>query len=194
MFSLRQNAWLLFIGVYFYTLLFITSCNSDNGMLFKGQGQSLDIGDPVLIDLSDQDKPDEKKIESPSQSTKVKMVRKNGVWEIQAEINGIPMDLIFDTGASVISISQTEAIFLYKQGTLTDDDIIGSQSFIDANGDVSEGTKINLKSVKLGDRVLENVEASVVHNLGAPLLMGQTALEKFGKITIDYEKGEIIFE
>ncbi len=77
---------------------------------------------------------------------------------------------------------------------MTNEDIKGTQSFIDANGDISEGTKINLKSVKLGDRVLHNVEASVVHNLGAPLLMGQSALAQFGKITIDNEKGEIIFE
>jgi aspartyl protease family protein len=38
------------------------------------------------------------------------------------------------------------------------------------------------------------VQASVVHNLQAPLLLGQSALNKFGKISIDYNNGEITFE
>ena len=126
--------------------------------------------------------------------TSIKMEKVNGVYEIPTEIDGIPMHFIFDTGAGIISISETEATFLYKQGKLTQEDIKGSANFTDANGVVSEGTIIVLKTVKLGDKVLTNVEASVVHNLGAPLLMGQSALEKFGKISIDYQRGEITFE
>ena len=134
---------------------------------------------------------DEKNTEG---KTIVKMNKNNGVYEIPTEINGIPMHFIFDTGAGLISISTTETNFLYKQGTLTDLDIVGSANFIDANGDISEGTIIQLKTVKIGDRILHNVQASVVHNQSAPLLMGQSALEKFGKISIDYQNNEISFE
>jgi aspartyl protease family protein len=126
--------------------------------------------------------------------TVVKIKKVNGVYEIPTEINGVEMYFIFDTGAGLISISETEAIFLYKQGKLTQEDILGKANFSDANGDISEGTIINLKTVKIGNRILENIEASVVHNLGAPLLMGQSALEKFGKISIDYQNSEITFE
>ena len=126
--------------------------------------------------------------------TVVKIKKINGVYEIPTEINGVEMHFIFDTGAGLISISETEAIFLYKQGKLTDQDILGKANFSDANGDISEGTIINLKTVKIGNKVLENIQASVVHNLGAPLLMGQSALEKFGKISIDYQNSEITFE
>ena len=126
--------------------------------------------------------------------TIIKMKKNNGVYEIPTEINGIPMYFIFDTGAGLISISSTEASFLYKQGKLAKDDIIGTANFSDANGDISEGTIIILKTVKIGDRVLENIEASVVNNLNAPLLFGQSALEKFGKISIDNNRGEITFE
>jgi aspartyl protease family protein len=131
---------------------------------------------------------------SPKEKTTIQMEKVNGVYEIPTEIDNIPMHFIFDTGAGLISISETEASFLYKQGKLTQDYIIGSANFIDANGTISEGTIINLKTVKLGNRVLKNVEASVVHNLGAPLLMGQSALEKFGKFFIDYQRGEITFQ
>lgn len=126
--------------------------------------------------------------------TVVKMTKKQGVYEIPIEVNGMPMSFIFDTGAGTISISAAEAIVLQKQGSLTDDDILGVSQFTTATGEVSEGMFINLKTVKIGDRVLENIEASVVHNLEAPLLLGQSVLEEFGKVSIDYTKNEIILE
>lgn len=122
------------------------------------------------------------------------MNKKNGVYEVPIEINGSKMFFIFDTGASDITISLTEATFLYKQGTLTDDDFLGTQQYQIADGSISEGTIINLKTVKIGNRTLTNVQASVVHNMDAPLLFGQSALAQFGKVTIDYNRGEITFE
>lgn len=126
--------------------------------------------------------------------TVVKMDPKNGVYEVPVEINGSNMFFIFDTGASDITISLTEATFLYKQGTLTDDDLLGTQQFQIADGSITEGSIINLKSVKIGNRTLKNVKASVVHNEQAPLLFGQSALALFGKVTIDYKNNEITFE
>lgn len=126
--------------------------------------------------------------------TIIKMEKINGVFQIPVEVDGVQMYFIFDTGASIISISETEANFLWKQGKLTENDIKGTASFSDANGDISEGTIIVLRTVKIGDRVLKNIDASVVHNLNAPLLFGQSALGKFGKISIDNNKGEITFE
>lgn len=135
-----------------------------------------------------------KPIKNWSGKTVVKMEKKNGVYEVPVEINGVKMFFIFDTGASDITISLTEATFLYKQGTLTDDDFLGTQQYQIADGSISEGTIINLKTVKIGNRTLTNVQASVVHNTSAPLLFGQSALAQFGKVTIDYNKGEITFE
>jgi aspartyl protease family protein len=131
---------------------------------------------------------------SSSGKTVVSMTKVNGVYEIPTEINGIKMNFIFDTGAGMISMSNTEAGFLYKQGKLTDEDIIGSENFIDANGDVTEGLVIRLKEVKIGNKVLYDVEASIVNNLKAPLLFGQSALAQFGKVSIDYDKSQITFE
>lgn len=127
-------------------------------------------------------------------TNKVRMRLDNGVYFVPIEINGVMMEFIFDTGASSISMSVTEVLFLYKQGLISENDFIGSQQFIDATGTISEGTIINLKSVKIGDKTLKNIQASVVHNLEAPLLLGQSALGKFGKISIDYNNKLITFE
>lgn len=140
--------------------------------------------------------PDSRREERPKSGEKtiVKMEKINGVYQIPVEVNGVKMFFIFETGASIISISETEANFLWKQGKLTKDDIKGTANFSDANGDISEGTIIVLSTVKIGDRLLKNIEASVVHNLNAPLLFGQSALSEFGKISIDNNRGEITFE
>ena len=124
----------------------------------------------------------------------IKMRHENGVYYVPCEINGVEMEFIFDTGASDITISLTEAQFLYKQNKLSEKDIKGSEYYQIADGSVSEGTVINLKSVTIGNKTLYNVKASVVHNSDAPLLLGQSALSKFGKISIDYKHNEITLE
>jgi aspartyl protease family protein len=124
----------------------------------------------------------------------IKMKKENGVYKIPVSLNGTEMDFIFDTGAGIISISDLEASFLYKQGKITKDDIIGKENFQDATGNISEGAIINLKEVSIGGKTIYNIRASVVNNVNAPLLLGQTALEKFGQVTIDYENGQIIFQ
>ena len=125
--------------------------------------------------------------------TKIIMKKDCGVYLIPIIVNGLNLDFIFDTGASNISISAAEATVMVRQGKITDDDIIGKAQITDANGDISVGTVILLRRVQIGDIVLENVEATVVDNSQAPLLLGQTALAKFGKVTIDYNNNTIEF-
>lgn len=47
---------------------------------------------------------------------------------------------------------------------------------------------INLRTVEIGGLPLHNVEASVVHSLSAPLLFGQSAIQKLGPIKLDGDK------
>lgn len=135
-----------------------------------------------------------KSINELKTSSVVKMENSSGVYYIPSKINGFDMRFIFDTGASDITISLTEALFLLKQGTLTEDDILGTQKYQIADGSISEGTIINLKEIQIGDRVLKNIKATVIHNNEAPLLLGQSALTRFGRVIIDYNRGEILFE
>lgn len=126
--------------------------------------------------------------------TEVAMVKSNGVYKIPVTINGTPMKFILDTGASLISITAKEADFMEKNGTITEADIVGQSRFQDASGAISPGAVIRLKSVQIGDRVLENVNANVVANAKAPLLLGQSALSQFGKISVDYRRNVVTFD
>lgn len=126
--------------------------------------------------------------------TTVKMKFANGIYYVPCVINGTNMDFIFDTGASDVVMSLTEALFLYKQGKLSEEDIMGNVAFQIADGSIGEGTIINLKTVTIGDKTLHNVKATVISNMDAPLLLGQSALSRFGKLSIDYSRKEITFE
>ena len=126
--------------------------------------------------------------------TRIKMVEDKGVRYVPMKINGQELSFVFDTGASSICISTLEAAILVKNGLLSEDNIIGQQGYIDANGRFSVGTVINLDSVQIGNRKLENVEATIIENPNAECLLGQTVLSRFGKYTIDNQKNEIIFE
>ena len=127
--------------------------------------------------------------------TEVLMKRSaGGTFEIPCEINGLPLQMIFDTGASIVSISSLEATFMLKNGYLSSKDIKGTRYFSNADGSINPGTIITLREVKVGEAVLKNVEASVVRNQGAPLLLGQTVLERFGSITIDNQANKLIIK
>ncbi len=114
--------------------------------------------------------------------------KRGNVCEVPCVINDLPLYFIFDTGASDVSISTVEATFMLKNKYLSSSDIIGKQNYLNANGEISKGTIINLKTVKFGDAVLNNVRASVVKSQTAPLLLGQSVLERLGKIEIDNER------
>ena len=125
---------------------------------------------------------------------KVYMEQAGGVYFVPITVNGLDLKFIFDTGASCICISAAEAAVMVRQGQITEEDILGQQQFQDAAGSISVGTIIRLKTVEIGGIILHNVEANGVDNIQAPLLLGQTALSKFGKVTINYNDNTIEFK
>lgn len=118
--------------------------------------------------------------------TIIQMEKEDGVYFIPCTVNGLKLKFIFDTGANDVSISLSEALFMLKNDYLDEEDLIGSEYYQIANGDIEEGTKIILKKLEIGNKTLYNVEASIVHSISAPLLLGQSALQKFGKFSVDY--------
>jgi len=112
----------------------------------------------------------------------------DGLFKIPCKINGVTMDFIFDTGATDVSISITEAMFLIKQGLLKSTDIIGENKYMIANGTIESGSVINLKKIEIDGITLENVKATVVNNMKAPLLLGMNAISRMGKVELSENK------
>lgn len=117
-----------------------------------------------------------------------------GTYEVPCSINGLPLKFIFDTGASDVTISSVEANFMLKNDYLSSKDFKGNRKYLTADGNISDGAVICIREVQVGDVTLKNIEASVVKNQKAPLLLGQSVLERFGAITIDNNSGKLIIK
>lgn len=123
--------------------------------------------------------------------TVIKMKSEGGVSIIPCKVNGLNLNFIFDTGASDVSISLTEASFMLKNGYLDTADIIGTSNYLDANGNINEGVVINLKEIEIAGLKMFNIKASIIKNIKAPLLFGQSAISKLGLIQIDLKSNTI---
>ena len=109
----------------------------------------------------------------------------NGVYTIPCKVNGMPLKFIFDTGASDVVISLSEAVFMLKNGFLKSEDILGTSHSKIANGQITENTKIILREIEIRGLKLYDVTAIVMHEMSAPLLLGQSAIQKLGKIQLN---------
>ncbi|SDE84367.1 clan AA aspartic protease, TIGR02281 family [Pricia antarctica] len=122
----------------------------------------------------------------------IEMEKSNGIYTIPCKVNDLKLDFIFDTGASDVSISLSEAHFMLKNKYLKKSDLKGSTYYQIANGDIVEGTTIIIRELEIGTKKIHDVEASIVHSLSAPLLLGQSALRRFGKFTFDYNNNTLV--
>lgn len=181
----RNNT--IFICGCLLTIILFVSCAHKSGHKPNAYDSSRSTNNIEQIRQADMP---ERKVKG---HTKVRMEKAGGVYLVPIKVNGLDLKFIFDTGASSICLSSVEALVMYRQGQITQDDFVGQQQFQDATGGISVGTVIRLHTVEIGGIVLRNVEANVVDNIQAPLLLGQTALSKFGKVTIDYNNNIIEF-
>ena len=108
----------------------------------------------------------------------------SGVYTIPCEVNGLRLRFILDTGASTVSISLTEATFMFKNGYLEEEDFIGTAKTKIASGEIEENYVVNLKQIKIGTKVIKNIQAVVSKGLSAPLLLGQSVISQLGEWSI----------
>ena len=117
--------------------------------------------------------------------TTIQMEEYNGVYRIPCTVNGAKMKFIFDTGASQVCLSMTMAEYLLDNDFITADDIIGNGSTTVADGRIVNHVKINIRDLEIQGNHLYNVPAVVIEGQNAPLLMGQSAIQKLGAIVIN---------
>jgi hypothetical protein len=73
---------------------------------------------------------------------------------------------------------------LIRTGTITREDYLGRETFRMADGHTEPSTILRIRSLKVGDIVVHDVQASVTDTKGA-LLLGQTFLARLSTWSID---------
>lgn len=128
----------------------------------------------------------------------VSWIEFGGVKTIPVKLNGITMNMIFDTGngASGVHLSLNEVQTLAKNGVLKDEDVLGAKYTSIADGSIVENGRLNIRELQIGEEdgiILYNIEASVSLNQDAPILIGNEVLDQFASYEIDNVNKTIYF-
>jgi aspartyl protease family protein len=82
---------------------------------------------------------------------------------------------------------------MLKNGYLDESDFIGERSFSIADGSSMKSKLYIVKDFELGGVVIHNIEISVMPNRKAGILLGQSAMARFGKFEVDNQRNIIKF-
>ena len=139
------------------------------------------------------DEPITTEIAPPSRGS-VPMTKERGAFAVPVLINNtITLNFTVDSGASDVSIPADVVSTLVRSGTIEDSDFIGTKTYVLADGSKVPSRTFRIRSLKVGDRVFENVDGSVAPKDGS-LLLGQSLLGRFKSWSIDNTKHALIFE
>ena len=82
---------------------------------------------------------------------------------------------------------------LIRTGTIKDSDVIGEQTYVLADGSKSKSITFTIRSLKIGDTIVNNVKGSVATPHGM-LLLGQSFLGRFKSWSVDNARRELVLE
>jgi aspartyl protease family protein len=118
-------------------------------------------------------------------SISIPMQIQGGIYVVPVLINdAITLDFIVDSGAADVSIPADVVMTLMRTGTLRDSDFLGEKTYVLADGSEVPSQTFRIRSLKVGNRVLENVNGSVASVKGS-LLLGQSFLSQFKSWSVD---------
>ena len=117
----------------------------------------------------------------------IPLLLQKGQWIVAANIDDlVNVNFILDSGATITTFPESVArlLGLYKlpesQSTVS---VVGRL----ANGSTVTGRTFAVRSLKVGDKTLRNVQVSIIPGSGTPLL-GQSFLQMFGSWSINNDR------
>jgi predicted aspartyl protease len=132
--------------------------------------------------------------ESSSSAISVPMRMEGGTYVVPVLINGaITLDFVVDSGAGDVSIPADVVMTLMRTGTLQEADFLEKRTYVLADGSTVPSQTFRIWSLKVGNKVVENVTGSVAPVKGS-LLLGQSFLGRFGSWRVDNNKHVLILE
>jgi len=128
----------------------------------------------------------------PARSAEVTLGQTGGIYTVPVQINrSVTAQFLVDPGSAVVVIPRSILKALVLNGTLTQNDVVGSGIAELADSSLYEAVHIRLREMRLGDIVLRDVVAAVSPGLSQPLL-GQTFLGRFASVTFDNQRHRLI--
>jgi len=115
----------------------------------------------------------------------VPMQRRGGTFSVPVLVNEqITLRFIIDSGAADVSLPSDVVATLVRNGTLSKSDFLGKRNYVLADGSRFTAETYRIRSLRIGDRVVENVTGTV-GSLSSPFLLGQSFLRRLKSWSID---------
>ena len=122
----------------------------------------------------------------------VPLKKQSGGFVVPVLVNdALTLSFIVDSGASDVSIPEDVVTTLLRNGTVRETDFLGERTYLLADGSRRPARTLCISSMKIGDRVVENVLGHV-NTVAGPLLLGQSFLGRFSSWSIDNDKNVLI--
>ena len=126
--------------------------------------------------------------------TSVRLIRDAGTFKVPVRINGVlELQFTVDSGASDVTIPADVVMTLIRTGTIRDSDFVGEQTYRLADGSTVKSRTFRIRQLQVGSRTIENVLGSVA-NVEGSLLLGQSFLSTFRRVSFDYAQGVLVLE
>ena len=131
---------------------------------------------------------------SSNPGTSVRLIREAGTFKVPVRINGV-LELHFtgDSGAADVSVPADVVMTLIRTGTINDSDFVGEQTYRLADGTTVKSGTFRIRQLQVGERTITNVLGSIA-NVEGSLLLGQSFLSRFQRVSFDYGQGVLVLE
>jgi clan AA aspartic protease (TIGR02281 family) len=118
----------------------------------------------------------------------------NGIFVIPVVINEvIILKFVLDSGAADVSIPADVFLTLMRTGTIQTSDFMGEKPYEIADGSKVTSQTFRIRSLKVGDMVVQDVTGSV-SSPGSKLLLGQSFLRRLKSWSMDNSGHALIIE
>jgi len=135
-------------------------------------------------------------VDVPSNTTRTEVPLKSlgGTFVVPVFINGaITLNFVVDSGAADVAVPADVVGTLIRAGTIEKSDFTGKQTYVLADGSAAPTSTFVIRSLKVGDVLIENVRGSVSPTAGS-LLLGQSFLQRFKSWSMDNNKHVLVLE
>jgi len=117
---------------------------------------------------------------------------RDGAYVVPVLVNGLlPLKFIVDSGSTDVSIPAEVASTLRKLGTLSGADLLGSKTYLLADGSTVSSEIYRIESLKIGGLVMLNVRVRISAEKSS-LLLGQSFLSRLKSWSMDNSKQVLI--
>lgn len=112
----------------------------------------------------------------------------DGKYTVDAALNGVGVRTWYVSESWFSSVSATTYTFLYENGYIKDSDIKGMTVVKMPDGKTVKAGSFVIRSLKMGNVIVKDLPAFVIKSQSVPLLIGNSAFDCFGTVTVDGDK------